>query len=163
MRQPRAGRFVECELADLLRELQEAHATGMLTLSRGSEQKSLCLRDGNIVFASSNQARDRLGEMLMRTGLLTPAQHDVASDVLRRTGRRFGTILVELGFIGPKQLFDAVKQQVREIVITLFRWDTGEYSFRPGDLPEATIPLPIDPAQLVSEIIERLEQEKTVP
>jgi hypothetical protein len=159
----RAGKFSECELADLLRELQEARATGLLVLTRNAEQKSLYLRDGNIVFASSNQARDRLGEILMQSGQVTRAQHDVASDVLRKTGRRFGTILVELGFIGPKQLFDAVKQQVREIVITLFRWNDGTYEFTPGTLPEATIPLPIDPVQLVSEIIQRLEQEKTVP
>lgn len=159
----RAGKFSECELTDLLRELQEDRATGLLALKRGAEHKALYLRDGNIVFASSNQARDRLGEILMRSGQLTRAQHDAASELLRRTGRRFGTILVELGFIEPRQLFDGVKEQVREIVITVFRWDDGEYAFTPGDLPEATVPLPIDPAQLLSEIIQRLEQEKTVP
>ncbi len=159
----RTGHFRDTELTDLISELQRNRATGSLTLRRPAEEKSIYLKDGRIAFAASTLERDRLGEMLLRKGLVTPSQHDKASQVLNESGRRFGAILVELGFVRPQELFEAVQQQVQEIVISVFHWDDGDYLFVPGELPEPAVPLPLDAEKLIGEIIRQLEQETTSP
>jgi len=50
-------------------------------------------------------------------------QHDIKG----RTGKKQGAILVELGYLSPKDLFWGVKFQVHEIILSLFRWGTGEF------------------------------------
>lgn len=160
---PRAGNLSDISLADLLRELEQQQLTGTLAVRQKGEEKTVYLRDGNIVFASSNQDSDRLGMFLVRQGTISPTHHEAATKVLKTSRKRFGAILVELGFLTPKQLYDAVKQQVREIVISMFRWDEGDYQFTAGSLPMRAIPLSLDHAELIHDIIDRLQAERTAP
>ena len=117
------------------------------------------IKDGNIVFASSNLPEDRVGNILVHAGKLTPEQVEAALKFKGATRKKFGAIVVELGFLTPKELFDGLKLQVKEIIYSLFRWEEGAYHFTPGDLPRQTIPLVLDPAQIISETITRLQEE----
>ena len=93
----RAGRLEGIGLPDLLWALCRRGATGALTLSRGGTRKSVCIEDGRIVFASSNDPDDRLGELFLKRGTISL---DQLEDALHKahTGKRLGTLLVEAGF-----------------------------------------------------------------
>jgi hypothetical protein len=47
--------------------------TGLLRFSRGSTAKTAYLIEGRLIFATSTDPDDRLGEMLLRKGLITYA------------------------------------------------------------------------------------------
>jgi hypothetical protein len=151
------GQLQEHSLPELLQTLQAQRAVGILTLHHGREIKSVYLKEGEIVFATSNQESDRLGDILLRIGRISRQEYDCAVKMIQTTGKRQGAILVELGFLNPSELFEGLKVQIKEILFSLFLWDEGEFEFRPGGLPRQTILLRLDPLQLIPEIIDRLK------
>jgi len=93
--------------------------SGALIIQAGEIQKTIYLEGGAVIFATSNDRNDRLGEMLIRRGVIS------VQDFLRASsqvgpGKRFGTILIEMGLLTPEQLVWAVKEQVKEIIFSLF-------------------------------------------
>src|SRR5258708_17312733 len=50
-----------------------------------------------------------------------------------RPGRRLGGILVESGALEPEELLPAVEQQVKEILLEVFTWTSGEYELVMSD------------------------------
>ena len=128
------GRLEGVSLPDLLWELCRAGKTGVLQLTRQGIRKSVYVKDGSIVFATSGDPNDRLGELLLREGLVTLDQLEAAIARLGN-GKRLGGLLVEAGHLTPDNLVRAVVRQVREIVLGLFAWEEGEYAFQEGPLP----------------------------
>ncbi len=155
---PLKGRLKDNSLPKLLNYLSEIKGTGTLTLASGGLTKRLFLQDGGIIFASSTYEGDRLGELLLKAGKLNVAQFEAASKVVVATGKRMGGVMVELGFIKPKDLFWGVKYQVQEIVCSLFTWTDGEYEFVPGELPGSeVITLHMSTANLIIKGIKRID------
>ncbi len=135
MEQLPSGRIRDVKLPHLLRLLQQGKRTGVLTLRRNDQERSIYIQEGDIIFATSRYEDDRLGEMLLRSGRINLEQYEKSVQLLKTTGKRQGTILVEEGFIGPKDLFEAVLTQVKGIILSLFTWIDGEYRFAEGSLP----------------------------
>jgi curved DNA-binding protein CbpA len=136
---PTAGRLGETPLPRVLRALQYAQATGTLTVTRNDQTKLIYFKQGDMVCASSKYEDDRLGEMLLKWGKLSYAQYETSVRLLKETKKRQGAILVEQGFLTPKELFQAVSTQVKEIIFSLFTWLDGDYRFDEGALPTAEI------------------------
>lgn len=157
--EPLAGELLDVALVDLLRNLQTSKANGTLTLQSNGREKSIYIKGGNIVSAASNLPEDRLGHILVKAGKLSPEQVEAALKLKGATQKKFGAVVVELGFLSPKELFEGLKLQVKEIIYSLFLWEEGDYRFMPGELPQQTISLVLDPIQLISEIIHRLQSE----
>lgn len=128
------GRLEEHALPDLLCALMERRETGVLHLIRHGVIKSVYLDKGRIVFASSTDRDDRLGELLLRRGLIRVQQLENAL-ACRSADKRLGGVLVEMGYLDAENLIRGVSEQVREIVFGLFLWTDGEYRFEAGDLP----------------------------
>ena len=75
---PIAGRLEGIGLPDLIYELGQAGMTGTLRIERMPIQRMLFFRAGRIVFASSTDPNDRLGEMLLRKNGITIDQLESA-------------------------------------------------------------------------------------
>ncbi|MBZ5637686.1 MAG: DUF4388 domain-containing protein [Acidobacteriia bacterium] len=129
-----AGRLEGMSIPDLMWLLFRRQATGVLHLSRRGLAKRIFFQDGHIVFAASSDPNDRLGEMLLREGLIDLEQLEDAISKLY-LGRRLGTLLVEMGHLRPEDLVRGVIAQVREIVLEPFTWEEGAYRFDDGPLP----------------------------
>ena len=111
-------------LADLLNLVHAQAKSGFLYFEHGECEKTVYLHRGEVIFATSNQRVDRLGECLVRSGAITQAQQREANASYRPPAP-FGRFLVKLGFLSPRDLWDAVKGQVEEIVRSLFAFDLG--------------------------------------
>jgi len=111
-----------------------------------------------VVFATSNQRIDRLGECLLREERITLEQHREAERRFSREGR-FGKVLVELGVLTPRDLWDAVKLQVEEIVRSLFAYEAGEVHFWEGEIePDNVVRLSLPTRRLISEGLRRRDE-----
>ncbi len=154
---PTTGNIKEHDLTELLIQLQEQKATGSLVLQNDEMIKSIHLKEGSIVYASSNLPGDRLGELLLELGKITPEQFHRSVELLKDTGKQQGAILVEEGYITAKELFEGLKCQVREIIYSLFLWEDGQYHFVQAELPKHTIPLQLDMVDLISEVLKRIQ------
>ena len=120
------GRVAESSFADLMKSLGKSRETALVTLSRDGIHKTVYVQEGRIVFASSTDADDRLGECMLAEGTIGVDQYAQSSELIK-PGKRQGTILVELGYITPTELVKGVKSHVEHVVLDLFSWRTGEY------------------------------------
>ncbi len=156
------GTLAGMPLPDLLRELQAASATGILALTSRRARKALYLRNGRVVFAASNLSSDRLGEVLLREGRITPAQNQESTRGLSH-GRRQGRALVEAGVLTPDELWRAVQTQVREIVWSVFQWDEGSFHFEESVLPtQERITVDLDVTTLILEGLRRVDPTSAI-
>lgn len=120
------GSLEESTIPELLRSVCKNKESGVLTCYIGEFQKSIFIEKGQIVFASSSNLDDRLGEFLLRSGRITVRSFlDATKNV--RPDRRLGAILCESGALGADELVDGVRNQVRFIIATLFDAVTGTY------------------------------------
>lgn len=157
MNMPLKGDLRDWSLTRILIDLNRSRATGTLSVTTPRFTKNAYLKGGNVIFASSTFEDDRLGEMLVKAGKISIEQYDKSVELLRTTGKRQGAILVELGYITPKDLFWGVKYQVKEIVQSLFQLEDGAYEFNENNIPpEEVITLKISMENLIYESVEKI-------
>lgn len=152
-----SGNIRDYSLPQILEYLLRLKKTGILRIKNTGIEKAIYMKDGQIVFATSNLIEDRLGEMLVRAGKVTPQQLTTAGKILKESGRKLGAIMVDAGFITPKTLFWGLKFQVKEIIYSLFILDEGDYKYTDGGYSDDIIVLYIDTAELITEIIKKME------
>lgn len=141
----------------ILIDLYRNQKTGSLTVNTGDVTKKVYMEKGNAVFASSTDEDERLGEILIKLGKITIEQYDRSVELFKETGKRQGTILVELGYLTPKDIVLGVKSQVREIIYSLFQIEDAEYEFDEGQLPNReVITLQMSMGNLIYEGMKRI-------
>lgn len=145
-------------LAFVLRAIHGSGQSGLLRFRYRDHRKCVWIRRGEVVFATSNQPVDRLGECLVRAGVIQLGMLREAerSFQLSGPGDRFGKVLVELGFLTPRELWNGVKYQVEEVVRSLFSYASGTVSFWEGELePDNVVRLSLPTSLLVEEGLQR--------
>jgi curved DNA-binding protein CbpA len=153
-----SGLLKHFPLSDIFLDLQRNEKTGILEVKDGNICKKIYIKNGDITFAASNLEEDRLGEVLIKAGRLTLEQYSHSFDVMKKTGKRHGSVLVELGYLKPKEVFLAVTNQVEEIILSLFQWKEGRFEFKEGPLPsEEVITLKLSAANLIYRGCKRMD------
>lgn len=128
------GTFNDFGLADIFQLIGLQKKTGVLTVrGGGGGLVSVSFEKGTVVFADEFQRTEaeRLGNVLLRTRLLSQEQLDRAIDVQKSTSQRLGHILIGQQLISQQALAEALQLQVKETVYRLFRWQEGSYHFSP--------------------------------
>ena len=122
------GQLGEKLLPDLIREIAHKNASGLLRLSRGKAIKAIFFESGTPTFAISNLTNEQLDNKLIKEGLVTFDQIERAKE---RDGKahRLGTALVEMRLLEEPQMRSLVTEQVMGIILSLFEWTEGDYSF----------------------------------
>ncbi|MEA2415638.1 MAG: hypothetical protein QOI58_2295, partial [Thermoanaerobaculia bacterium] len=78
-------------LAEVLVKIHRYRAPGRVDCKRGDEIKRIYLDHGQIVFATTNQLAESLGDKLLREGRITRRQYEESVARARETGSRHGT------------------------------------------------------------------------
>ncbi len=155
---PLRGDLREHSLPSIFVYLNSQRATGTLKITTSLFTKKVYFVSGDAIFASSTCEDDRLGEMLLKAGKINLEQYEKSVELLKKTNKRQGAILVELGYLTPKDLFWGVKYQVKEIIMSLFGLEEGEYEFIPDDVPkDEVITLKMSLGQLLYEGVKRID------
>ena len=148
-------------MLDVLLRILEAQDTGVL-FAEGSSigdppggRKELYFKNGKLLHVSSSNATELFGEYLVRRGTLQRQQLDVALNVLPRYGGRMGDTLIALGLVGPVEIFRAIREQGRDRVADIFRWQRGTVSFYRDQMPPH-VEFPLD-VELLDLMIAGLE------
>lgn len=125
------GTLRDFSLADIFQLIGLQRKTGVLTLRGKDDTVTVTFLDGKVVAADSLNKRleNRLGTVLVKSGILSPEQLTRALDIQRETLQRLGFILVHYKIISQEELRSALQLQILQIVYRLFRWKDGEYHF----------------------------------
>jgi hypothetical protein len=130
------GPLWEGVLPSVLRNLYVGRRTGRLSFLRDLERHSVRFRNGHIVNAETNVREDRMGELLVRQGRLTPVELKRALGFALRDNKRLGVSLMEMGLLDAQGLEEAVAAHVRHVLGKVFSWNEGSYTFI-EEAPEA--------------------------
>jgi Domain of unknown function (DUF4388) len=144
------------DFPDIVQELSRERWTGVLRLRSEREAIGVTIEDGHLVFASTSNADYRLGPRLLRRGVITLRQMEDAGKGMT-AGKRLGTVLVEMGYLEPRELVRGVVDQTRDIILLAFHRTSGAYRLEPGPAPGETITLDMRTPQLILDGISQIE------
>ena len=157
------GDLSKIQLPDVLSFVSMIRESGKLVLRSGTLDRTIHWKEGEIVFASSNSNEHSLGQFLLRNGKITREQYEESKR--RVTPQlRHGKLLVQMGAISPKDLWWGVKNQVLEIIYSLFGWKAGEFAFFESaeELAQERIVLQINTSSVIMEGIRRLDESERI-
>jgi len=145
-------------LQDLFQRHREK-ATGLWKL--GTDPiRTIFLDSGDIVFATSTHAEDRLTHLLVERGKLTQSQLEYAMANLK-PGLSIGKNLIEMGYITQRDLLDMARAQVERIVQGSLETPDLKPSFEAKELDANVVRLPLDsPKLLLNGLLEIRDRER---
>jgi tetratricopeptide (TPR) repeat protein len=122
----------------------------------GRLERQLFFDGGQLVFATSSDRQDSLGEMMLRAGALTQSQFEEAADLVL-TGQRFGSAVAEMGVCSVEQVVGWVQRQLTQITSSVLDYPSCRYYFfsslEKNVVPEIGIPVPL--GKLLFEAVQR--------
>jgi tetratricopeptide (TPR) repeat protein len=164
------GNLKEASLPDVLQLLAMGQKTGCLSLTDRSNFGYIFFERGRITYASIVNRRDRLGDLLVKNGLIQSQQlTDAIDDQARDPAKsRLGEILIRRGAITRDQLEQYIRIQIEEAVYYLFTWSQGSFYFEAEQRPdEGAMRVSINPENLLLEGARRIDEwsliEKKIP
>ena len=163
------GSLKEASLPDVLQLLSLGQKTGCLSVADRNNFGYVYFDHGYITYASIVNRRDRLGDILVKGGLITPEQ--LQAGIERQSherDKRLGELLVAMGAISRPDLERYMRVQIEEAVYYLFTWMSGSFSFEPDVAPEEQdFLVRITPESLLLEGARRVDEwsliEKKIP
>jgi Flp pilus assembly protein TadD len=149
---PERGRLADTPLPRLLLDLQRARESGWLLLRQAPVEKRIQLREGSPVLAESSRASEGLISQLAEEGKIDGAQRARALEMMGSQQCKELVALLSLKALGPRDLFLALREQVKRSLIDCFGWTGGEFELRREEAPaEESQSLQIDLLALVQE------------
>lgn len=160
---PVAGDLARFPPASLLVSMTYARKTGVVsfesTVQGHAVTRTVHLEDGRIAFATSSDPGDRLGQVLLRSGMLTREHLQAALAAAQATpGMALGRVLVAQGALTPDDLHRSLVNQVLHVVMGLLTFRTGTFRFQEMEsAPAEIVPLGLDTRQAL------LDAHRTCP
>jgi hypothetical protein len=155
--------IAQSPLPEVLVKIHRYKAPGRIDCTRGDEIKRIYVDRGQIIFATTTEIHESLGDFLLNEGRITREQYDESIRRVRESGKRHGTILVEMNILNSDELFVYVREQIQEIIWSVFAWDSGTVGFTPGrdkrfEFIRVDIPIP----QAIMRGVRRMPDAKAV-
>ena len=164
------GSLKEASLPDVIQLLFLGRRTGCLALADRHNFGNIYFDEGQIIYASIVNRRDRLGDMLVANGRITPEQLEEA---IARAGAAIASRSSARFWWSPApctraELEDYIRLQIEEAVYYLFTWSQGTFNFEAGVRPEREdFLVRINPESLLLEGARRVDEwsliEKKIP
>lgn len=163
------GSLKEASLPDVLQLLAMGKKTGCLSVTDKNNFGSIYFDKGKICYAAIVNRRDRLGDILVKSGAITPTQLETAIAAQGKDrDKRLGEILVSLEIISRDDLHKQIRVQIEEAVYFLFTWTQGSFNFEADIRAEQQdFLVSINPESLLLEGARRVDEwsliEKKIP
>lgn len=140
------GTLGDLPLADLLRVLAAGEKSGRLRLSERDGYGLVVLRQGKIVYAASDAARESLGSILVGRGLVDEPtlQQALRQQHHLKEHRPLGGILLDMGILSRESLGAVLREQIEGVLLDLLRWPSGFFRFEAETLAEAVDGVAVD-------------------
>ena len=123
-------------LAQLFQFLAQTGKEGTLSVTDGKSSKTVYFGDGGIRLMSLGERRaPRLGDLLIRSGRISPELLDTALKIQKDSGVKLGEVLQRMGVLTPVEIQAVVRHQIQEEIYDLFRWPCATFEFVEGCAP----------------------------
>src|SRR3990172_2479362 len=120
-------------LPEMLYTIYRARVAGVVEAQRSGASKKVWIKDGSVVHASSSDRNDSLGVFLRRAGRISQDDFAATMRQREGSEQRLGELLIERGLLSPAAVYGAIREQVEAVVWSLFSWEDGEVTFSLGE------------------------------
>ena len=88
----------------------------------------------------------RLGEMLIKAGLITDEQLQNALEVQKEEGKKLGSVLIELKYVSEEKILEVLQQQLGVVAIDLDNFEIDDETLKliPADVAKKHLVIPIE-------------------
>lgn len=146
------GDLTDISFAALYGRLFRERATGALMVRKSSIKKIVYLKDGIPIFIKSNLLSECLGRIMVQERLISQEDCDASLERKKKTKKRQGDVLIEMGSISQHNLGFALELQMQTKLFDLFSWLEGRYQYSPdASYSGSPIVLPMAPAAIIYE------------
>ena len=157
------GPLRELGIHDVFQLLDLSRKTGTLrvTSELRDNDGTVLFEKGRIISAAIRSNPHRIGDLLVRSGRLTPEDMAKAQQQQREGDkRRLGEILVSLGLVTTKEIERQVRLQIEAVVFELMSWREGHFRFEEGLAEEylRDVVIPLSPESLLMEGARRIDE-----
>ncbi len=122
-------------LASLVKSLSAAERTGVLTVRAHSVVRTVSLREGQPVFATSNDRDERFNGVLLQKNLVSLPDLMRAVEKMVRESRRLGEILVREGMLTQAKVAEGLRFQITDILCHVLPIRDGDITFSEQPVP----------------------------
>jgi len=145
------GNLEELGLGEILQIVSLSRKTGVLSLRSKGRDGSVFFRQGQVVRAASSSYQQSLGEVLIRKGVIDLALLRKSLALQQENGfsERLGLILVKKFGISPDIIEEVVREQIENVVFSLFDWGEGTFKFEVQSSIETVDGTKMDPLQFM--------------
>ena len=129
---PLTGDLKEISLPVLMGRIFCEGITGRLKVWQDAVEKDIYFEAGLPVMAASTDTMDRMLAMLVRERVVSQAQKQEVEKIVDATGRKVGSVLVQLSLLRSDELLPAVRRHYESVILSLFAWTSGRWQVEPG-------------------------------
>ncbi|MBP9946098.1 MAG: hypothetical protein KBH14_06865, partial [Vicinamibacteria bacterium] len=134
------GAVADIEPAFFIGYLHRLKATGTLKFEEAPIQRAIYFREGRVLFSSSNAPEDQLGAILIAGGKISQEQFDGLLAGLEPK-QSIAAALAQGGHVSQRDIGDAARRKVEQIVGSCCVQTSGRYEFEDGVLPKGALDL----------------------
>jgi tetratricopeptide (TPR) repeat protein len=139
----RSGEIAARPLPSLLIDLHNEGVTGALALRRAGVLKTIDLLRGEPVRVTSTLRDETLGHFLVKSGVISEAQHREGVHAAAQSRARLGETLVAMGVLRNEQLTELLHHQERAKLVAALRWPQGSWRFEAAAVEPTGVRLPL--------------------
>ncbi len=126
------GTLKDFSVADIFQLIGQQGKSGSLFVVAGDQETHVVFDKGSVVLARFIKSHEdlRLGNMLLRAGIITKNQLETAFEEHRRVMKSLGDVLLGNNFISQETLSEFLNLQTREVLFRIIQWKSGIYRFK---------------------------------
>ncbi len=127
------GNLRDFGIGEVFQLIGQQRKTGRLEVEGEEDRISVTFEDGAVVRAAAVGPGEHaaLGDMLVRTGQLTPDRLVEVERASASSADPFHRLLVRLADLSAQQVEEIEELVTQETIFTLLRWHAGSFHFRP--------------------------------
>jgi len=153
------GKLETFLLHSILQLLYNESKTGVFQANRDDEEVKIYFHEGVIIYAMGSRKENRLGNLLLKRGLISKAELNEGLIGAKEKKQALGKYLVENGKISIEILKELLQKQTENIIFNLFLWEKGNFEYKDARLRmDGMINIKLNVMKIVMEASRRIDE-----
>ncbi len=133
------GNLEDLGLGEILQIVSLSRKSGDLSLFSRGREGTIVFRQGQVIRATIDGQQSHLGQLLLKSGVITEATLQKALTLQAQEGgrERLGELLTQRFSVRSDLVEEVVRQQIENTVYALFAWSEGSFDFELRDTVDA--------------------------
>jgi len=136
------------DVTEMITDASTASRSGVLLLEAGSHRAEIFFEHGRISATTSDDPASRLGEWMVRRGLITEEVRKQALEMCDFAEIAFGRSLVTLNVLSKEQIVAAMREKIESDIERCQRMQIERWAFVNSATTRTLVPIGVDPREL---------------